>query len=595
MSVPKCSHSASFLGIDRSVTDHLWHSRHFDNHTAQEISRRYNLPDLLGRILAARRIPIDSIADFLAPTLRSSMPDPICLKDMDQAAERLVTAIINGESIGICADYDVDGLSSAALCYRFLQFVDRAPYIYIPDRLTEGYGPTSKTIHTLKEKGVSLAIMVDCGTVAFEVLKDAYDSGLDVIVLDHHRVEDRLPHAFAIVNPQRHDDRSELTMLCGVGIVMMTITAVNRILRQNGWYQEKKEPPLIHWLDLVVLGTICDIMPLIEINRAFVTQGLKIMAQWRNIGLATLAKRAHITSPPTPYHVGFILGPRLNAAGRVGHAYNALQLLISDDPTQTTYLTETLEINNTKRKKIEAAVLTDILTRLDEHEMTGPLIISGQKWHPGVIGIVAARVLERVRRPVCVISIDNDIGRGAGRSIKGFDLGTHILAARQAGILLNGGGHEMAAGFTIHTDRLEEFHSFMHARYQDTEHQNHDMNRILDFDGLLSTTAATPRLVSMLDTLAPFGPKNPAVRFAITDVFISYTKVISNSHVRVIASGSDGSRLKAIAFRARGTPLGHALLTAQGRGMHLSGTLRTTMLQGKEDVELVIDDAAYTC
>ena len=586
--------SASDILVDRSVTGRRWIVRQSDERVGLALSQRLDVPEIVGRVMAARGISLEGAEQFLDPTLRDALPDPVSLVGMDAAAERLVTAICGGEPVAIFGDYDVDGATSSALLARFLSAVGVPARVYIPDRIAEGYGPTAPAILRLHAEGIKLLITVDCGTTAFEPLEAADDAGLDVIVVDHHVAEPALPRAISVVNPNRLDDTSGQGALAAVGVSFLYAIATNRLLRENGWYaeQRRKEPDLLALLDLVALGTVCDVVPLVGLNRAFVRQGLRVMARRHNPGLAALADVAQVDVKLSEYHAGFLLGPRVNAGGRVGEAPLGAQLLMTQDKNKALEIARRLDRYNTERKEIEARVQEAAMEQAENSDLSSALILAvGDDWHPGVIGIVAGRLKERFNRPAFVISLDGETGKGSGRSIEGVDLGSIVIAARQAGLLLNGGGHKMAAGLTVARDKLEDLRAFANERVAGDVASN-AIVPTLRIDGAIALSGVKPEFVATLERLAPFGSGNAEPRFALTSVRVAKADVVGANHVRCFLTDSSGGRLKAIAFRAVGEPLGDVLLDKTGLGLHLAGKLRPDNWQGKRDVQFIIDDAA---
>jgi single-stranded-DNA-specific exonuclease len=581
--------------VERSVTGKAWRLREADDRLAAALAQDFTLDDAVSRILALRCGGRDAAAEFLDPTLRRALPDPSHLKDMDAAVARIVAAVNAGETIAVFGDYDVDGATSAALLVRFFKALGRAVPVYIPDRAAEGYGPNIAALRKLKAAGASLVVTVDCGTTAFGPLEAAVAEGLDVIVIDHHVAEPRLPAGCLVVNPNRVDDDSPHGQLAAVGVTFLLVVAVNRALREAFWYGEgHAEPDLMRWLDLVALGTVCDVVPLKGVNRALACQGLKVMAERGNPGIAALADVAGVAARLDAYHAGFVLGPRVNAGGRVGDPGLGVRLLSSDDPAEVQALALRLNEHNRERQAIEQGVLAAAIEQAERQAgQAGPLIlVAGEGWHPGVIGIVAGRLRERFDLPCCVVSLADGIGKGSGRSIPGVGLGPAVIAAHQAGHLVNGGGHEMAAGFTVEAAKLESLREFL------ADHIGRQLGGAvpqpaLSLDAALAPAGATLALLEALDRLAPFGAGNPRPRFAIPQARIVKADVVGTDHVRCIVSGGDGaSRLKAIAFRAAGSPLGNALLNTRGAPLHLAGTLRLDEWQGRREAQLHIDDAA---
>jgi len=580
------------LGVARSVGGKAWRSRLTDERAAMALAQRLGLPDIVGRVLAARGVTAEGADSYLQPTLRDLMPDPLGFRDMAAAADRVLLALQRGERVAVFGDYDVDGATSAALLTRFAAAIGLDLRTYVPDRIKEGYGPNLPALLALKAEGVDLVVTVDCGITAFEPLAGAAEAGLDVIVLDHHVAEPQLPAAVAIVNPNRLDEAGGHGYLAAVGVAFLFVVAVNRRLREAGWYEDRPEPDLRAWLDLVAVGTICDVVPLHGLNRAFVVQGLKVLARRRNAGLAALADAARLDETPGAFHAGFILGPRINAGGRVGEAGLGARLLASDDAAEAAAIAARLDAYNVERRAIEQAVLDDAITRVEAEGAVGScILVAGEGWHPGVVGIVASRLRERFNRPACVIALGDGIGRGSGRSVRGVELGAAVIAARQAGLLINGGGHSMAAGFTVAGDRLAAFREFLDDRVA-AEVAAKGIVPALGIDGALAPRAASPDLLSTLAQAGPFGAGNPEPRFVLPAVRVAHADVVGTSHVRCTFAGDGGARLKGIAFRAVDGPLGPALLNARGGTLHIAGHLRADNWQGREGVQLVVEDAA---
>ena len=584
--------NAAILGVQRSVLGRRWVSRGGDDRLGLALAQRLSVPEIVGRMMAARGIDLDSAASFLNPTLRDLLPDPARLQDMDAAAARLVAAIQGGEMIAVFGDYDVDGATSSALLHRFFSTIGVPLRIYIPDRMTEGYGPNLPALLKLRAEGVAIVITVDCGTTAFAPLEAAAKAGLETIVVDHHTAEPSLPMAAAVINPNRLDDTSHCGQLAAVGVTFLLIVALNRALRTAGWYGNgRAEPDLRQWLDLVALGTVCDVVPLTGVNRALVAQGLKVMARRGNPGLAALGDVARLSEMPSAYHAGYILGPRINAGGRVGKSDMGARLLSTDDATLAADLARQLDILNTERRAIEQAVLTDAIGRVEREARDDRfLLVAGEGWHAGVIGIVAARLKERFNRPACVAAIENGVAKGSGRSIPGFDMGAAIIAARQAGLLINGGGHAMAAGFTVAESSIGALREFVAGRVKAMATDG--LMPVLTVDATLAARGASPEIAQIVEQLGPFGSGNPEPRFAIPDMKVVRADVVGENHVRAILSGSDGQRLKAIAFRSLESSLGQALLGARSAPLHVAGHLRVDNWQGQSGVQLLLDDAA---
>lgn len=586
------SRSVAFLGVERSLGGKRWQLRASDERAALQMAQQLGLPEIVARVLAGRGIDAASAPQFLEPRLRDQLPDPSHLKDMAKAAERIARAVTGGETVAVFGDYDVDGATSSALLHRFLTQAGGHVRVYIPDRIKEGYGPNAPALLRLKEEGASVIVTVDCGTTAHEPLARAAAAGIDVIVIDHHAAEPKLPDAFAVVNPNRIDETSPHRQLAAVGVAFLLAVAVNRDLRETGWYGNRAEPDLIGLLDLVALGTVCDVVPLTGLNRVLVRQGLRVIGQRNKAGLVALADVARLNERCGTYHLGFLLGPRVNAGGRVGAAGLGARLLLTDDPHEARALAMKLDELNRERQAIEAAVLEAAHAQVGEDEADGALAFAvGEGWHPGVIGIVAGRMREYYERPACIVALDGDIGKGSGRSANGFDLGAAIIAARQTGLLINGGGHSQAAGFTVARAKIPALRSFLAERIAEHAASGRLAPR-MSLDGALGLAAASDDLVSLLEQVGPFGVGNPEPRFAFADVRIVRADVVGTKHVRCVLGDQRGGRLSAIAFRAVGTGLGEALLNSGGASLHLAGTLRADEWRGERRVQLHIEDAA---
>jgi len=592
----------AFLGVERSASGRRWRLRGVaDDAAAAALATQLAVPEILARLLTQRGVGLEEAARFLSPRLRDQLPDPAHLKDMDRAVERLVRAIREGEKIVVFGDYDVDGATSAALLLRFFAAVGATGGLYVPDRIREGYGPNAPALLRLKEDGVRLVVCVDCGTTAHDALDAAKIAGLDLVVIDHHVAEPLLPSAIAVVNPNRLDEDSAHGHLAAVGVAFLLIVAANRALREAGWYRTRAEPDLMQWLDLVALGTVCDVVPLTGLNRALVAQGLKVAQRGANPGMAALAALGATPGRPIAldaYHLGFILGPRVNAGGRVGAADLGARLLSTDDVALAAEWAQHLDGYNKERREIEARTLEAAIELVERQNSDSPVLVfaAAEGWHPGVIGIVAARLRERYERPACVVALSDGIGKGSGRSVPGLALGSAVIAARQSGLLLSGGGHAMAAGFTVAADRLIELREFLAERLNDG-FDRANLVPELAIDAAIAPEAAQVGLIAQLDALSPFGSANPEPRFALPMVRATYVEPVGNGHLRLrvadaISSGGGGAPLSAIAFRAADTPVGRLLGEAKGRAIHVAGHLRRDAWRGGDAVQLVVDDVA---
>jgi single-stranded-DNA-specific exonuclease len=585
--------AAPFLGVERSICGRRWRMREADPGVAAAIAERHGLPEIVGRLLAQRGIGIDDAPGFLAPRLREQLPDPLHLRDMDRAVARLLRAVRDGEPIVVFGDYDVDGATAAALLLRFFAAVGAQASVYVPDRMREGYGPNAPALLRLKAEGAAVVVTVDCGATAHEPLAAAAEAGLDVIVVDHHVTEPLLPRALAVINPNRLDEDSPHGVLAAVGVAYLLVVALNRALREAGWYRDRPEPDLLQWLDLVALGTVCDVVPLSGINRALVAQGLRVARHAANPGLKALAAVAAKNGPIDAYQLGFVLGPRVNAGGRIGAADLGARLLSTDDPALAAELAQRLDGYNCERREIEARTLQAAIALVESAPQAPALVFAAAEgWHPGVIGIVAARLKERYERPACVVALADGIGKGSGRSVPGLALGPAVIAARQAGLLINGGGHAMAAGFTVAADKLDALREFLVERLGDG-FESERLVPELSIDGALSAAGAQGGVIGHIAALAPFGAANPEPRFAFPAVQVAFVEPVGTGHVRCTLADPIGpARLKAIAFRAAETPLGAFLAASRGRAIHLAGHLRRDDYRGGDAVQLMIDDAA---
>ncbi|MDG2241978.1 MAG: single-stranded-DNA-specific exonuclease RecJ [Rhodospirillaceae bacterium] len=584
------------LGVAQSLQGRAWYSVTADNKVVADLALSLDLPDAVAGILAARGFTPETAQPFLNPRLRDLMPDPSSLAGMDEAVSRLVAAIENEESMVVFGDYDVDGATSSALLIKFFRTLGIELESYIPDRVKEGYGPNAPALLNLRDNGASVVITVDCGITAFKPLSAAAAAGLDVVVIDHHKAEEKLPHAAAVVNPNRLDDTSGQGHLAAVGVTFLVIVGINRALRESGWYERsgKPEPGLMALLDIVSLGTVCDVVPLKGLNRAFINHGLAVMARGQNVGLVALANAAGLKEKPRAFHLGYMLGPRVNAGGRVGESPLGTRLLSCEDPDEAAVLAMRLNDYNADRKDIEAAVLVDAIEQAEKQpEVNAPMVfVSGANWHPGVIGIVASRMRERYDQPACVVACDGGMAKGSGRSVPGVDLGRAVLDARDAGLLFNGGGHAMAAGFTVEEDRLDAFKAFL-IEHIEKQIASGGVQPSYVVDAVVTPEGATLDLVQSLSRLEPFGAENDEPKIGVANAMVVKSAVVGSGHIRCIVTGSSGSRLKAIAFNSADSELGYALLNTQGRPIHLAGCLREDNWQGRSDVQLVIDDGAW--
>jgi single-stranded-DNA-specific exonuclease len=583
------------FGVARSFTGRRWLLKSVDEEKERELLRE--ISPVLARLLALRGIGLAQAADYLAPKLKNLLPDPFVLKDMEAAVTRVAAALLAGERIAVFGDYDVDGSTSAALLSDFLTALGAAPRVYIPDRMTEGYGPSPAAMRALHVEGASLLITVDCGAAATAALEEAKTLGLDVVVLDHHRVETS-PPAVAHVNPNQPDDNSGLGHLCAAGVTFLFLVALNRHLRASAFYQDRgiAEPDLRLFLDLVGLATICDVVPLNGVNRAFVRFGLGQIGALSRPGLAALAGVAGAKGPFTPYHLGFVLGPRINAGGRVGRSSLGVDLLTTRDVDKAAEFAAQLDLHNKERQAIEKLILEEAIAMAATQANAPFILVTGEGWHPGVVGIVAGRLKERFSKPAFVAGFEgghhgNTIGRGSARSIPGIDIGGIIRAASEAKVIEYGGGHAMAAGFSLTAAQLEGFRKFIEAQFSGAGAALAAAND-LHLDAVSSPAGANVALVQEIASAGPFGAGNPEPLIGLPDVRVAFADVVGGAHVKLRLAGGGGAMLDAIAFRAVGTPLGEGLLASRGKPIHVAGRLRQDDWNGRIRVQLEIEDAA---
>lgn len=592
---PDVTDTATTL-VQRSVTGRRWVVPRVCDVAVTALSASHDLPEVVARVLTARGIAGSAAYHFLTPRLRHCLPDPNDLADMEKGAERLVHAIQRGERVAVLADYDVDGATSSALLLRFLAAVGCPAQLYVPDRLREGYGPNADALLRLRAAGTALVITVDCGSSAHEALSTARAAGLDVIVVDHHQCPESLPPALAIINPRRLDDHSGLGNLAAVGVAFLLVVATNRLLRATGWYRGSvAEPDLLRWLDLVALGTVCDMVPLTGLNRALVAQGFKVLRGLANPGLRALAAVAGINQPLQLEDLSFALGPRINAGGRVGAADLGARLLASDDAEEAPELARRLNAFNRERQQIEQQVTREALVKAAaEGADLGPLLlVAGEGWHPGVIGIVASRLVEQRRKPALVLAVDGERAVGSGRSVPGVDLGAAVCEADAAGLLLKGGGHAMACGVTVATARLPDLARFLAAALSRLDAGCSAIPTLL-LEGSLSLGGVTAHFAEALNALGPFGAGNPEPRFVVSAAPVRRVVPVGSQHLRVTLGHDGEPPIAAMAFRAVGQPLGQALTEAMGSRLHLAGRLRRDVRRSDGAASLLIDDAAWT-
>ena len=577
--------------ISTSVSGKTWVSKKFNTSELDFFKKDFFLDEITAKLLSIRKIQRQDVKTFLEPSIKNVLPNPFLLKDMNVAVERTIKAIKQKDRIAIFGDYDVDGAASTAIIGQYLKLLNHPFEIYIPDRKSEGYGPNISSFEKLITNGVQMIFTVDCGTLSFEPINFAKKKNIDVIVIDHHQSEIDLPQAHSIINPNRHDDVSELNYLCAAGVSFMFLVALNKSLREKNWFKENSinEPNLINFLDLVSLGTVCDVVPLIGLNRAFVKQGLKILRNKNNLGLKTLIEICGIENHPTPYHLGFKLGPRINAGGRVGKCSHGANLLLNKSPKETFKIASELDNYNKERQILENELLNKILNT-DYNQSNDPVIIlSGENWHEGVIGIIASRIKEKFNKPSIIISVNNNIGKGSARSIVGFDIGSAIIGATQKKILVRGGGHKMAGGFTLEMNKIEEFKEFIFKKFKTI---NINPNKHLDyfFDAEISPSALNLEFFSKINLLAPFGSGNTEPKFVINNLKVVNSKIVGEKHIKSVLIGNDSTVIKTITFNSVDSNLGAYLLKKNKKTFNIAGKMSLNEWRGQKNVEFIIDD-----
>ena len=539
-----------------SVSGKNWIFKKFDHSDVIKYVEDFEITEIVAKLLSIRKKNIDDVGQFLDPKIKNLLPNPLNLKDMKNAIDRTYNSILNGELIGIFGDYDVDGASSAAILTRYFQSINQKVTTYIPDRQTEGYGPNNIGFKNLINQKVQIIFTVDCGTLSFEPIDFAKKLNVDVIVLDHHQSDTKLPKACAIVNPNRYDDSSGLNYLCAAGVCFVFLVGLNTKLRNENWFKNNNisEPNILNFLDLVSLGTVCDVVPLIGLNRAIVKQGLKIIKKRSNLGLKTLNDLCNIVSQPTTFDLGFKLGPRINAGGRVGKSSYGTELLISDDPVKVYKLAIDLDKSNKERQAIELLLSEQVNIEVKKYHNHPVLVLSGNNWHEGVIGIVASRIKDKNNKPTILISVDGQHGKGSARSVHGFDIGAQIIKAVQKGIVQKGGGHKMAGGFTIDTEKIDIFREYLIKNYEKVQ-INILENENLYLDSIIAPSAINEDFYQNIDSLGPFGAGNNEPRFVIENVKVIRSDIIKQNHIKSLLCGKDGSVLKSFAWNAVNTPM----------------------------------------
>jgi single-stranded-DNA-specific exonuclease len=585
-----------YLGVTRSLSGRLWRERAADPELVRRHQLAHGLSEPLARALAARGVLAEQGETYLNPTLKALFPDPSGFTDMDRAAEILVDALERRRPLVVFADYDVDGASSAAQLVRWFRAMGQDLPIYVPDRILEGYGPSPAAFRRLKAEGAELVITVDCGAAAHDALACAAEIGLEVVVIDHHLMRgEEIPHVAALVNPNRPDCVSGQGHLAAAGVTFVLLAALNREARRRGLFGDRAEPDLRQWLDLAAMGAICDVTELRGFNRALAAQGLKVMSAWRNTGLKALLEVAKSQGPASVFHVGFVLGPRINAGGRIGRADLGARLLSTDDAEEARGLAEELDALNASRKEVEREVTDAAIAHIEteSNQAAAPmLLVAADDWHPGVIGIVAGRLREKYRKPVVVVGIDRaaNIGKGSGRSQPGVNLGQAVQAAYDEGLLLAGGGHAMAAGLSVRPDAIPELREFLCARLAD-ESEIAAAEDALEIDALVTARGGDRALWQDFQRMAPFGPGNVEPTFAAADVRVERPMALRGGHVRCTLTDGSGGKLKAVAWRVEGSETGRRLMT-EGGAIHVAGRLKPDDWQGRQGVEFEIEDVA---
>jgi len=576
-----------------SVSGKKWLFKKFDSSDVTKFTENFSLTEIVAKLLSIRKKNIDDIALFLDPKIKNLLPNPLHLKDMKSAIERTYKSIIKSELIGIFGDYDVDGASSTALLARYFLSINQKIQTYIPDRQTEGYGPNNLGFNNLISNGAKIIFTVDCGTLSFGPINFAQKLNVDVIVLDHHQSDVKLPEACAIVNPNRYDDTSELNYLCAAGVCFVFLVALNKKLRDENWFKNNNinEPNILNSLDLVSLATVCDVVPLIGLNRAIVKQGLKIIKKRSNLGLKTLYDLCNIESQPTTFDLGFRLGPRINAGGRVGKASHGAELLISNDPEKTYQIALDLDKSNKERQAIESMLSEQINLEVKNYHNHPVLVMSGNNWHEGIIGIVASRIKEKYSKPTILISLKQNIGKGSARSVVGFDIGSQIIKAVQCGILQKGGGHKMAGGFILKKENIPTFRDFLIKNFEKSN-INSSASTNLYLDSIIAPSALNEVFFDEINCLAPFGSGNSEPKFVIENIKVISANIVGNNHIKLVLSGKDGTVFKSLAWNAINTPLEPFLNNKNRKRINIAGKIHLNQWRGERKVEFMIEDIA---
>jgi len=576
-----------------SVSGKRWIFKKFNSSDVAMFVENFSLSDIVAKLLSIRKKNIQNINLFLDPKIKNLLPNPMSLKDMQTAVDRTYESIKKSDCLGIFGDYDVDGASSTAILSRYFLSINQKIVTYIPDRQTEGYGPNEKGFDTLIKLDAKLLFTVDCGTMSFNAIDFAQKKKIDVIVLDHHQSDITLPKACAVVNPNRFDDTSDLKYLCAAGVCFIFLVALNKKLRDEAWFQNNNihEPDILNLLDLVSLGTVCDVVPLIGLNRAIVKQGLEVFKKRKNLGLKTLYDLCNIESQPTTYDLGYKLGPRINAGGRVGKSSHGAELLTSNDPKKTFKISVDLEQSNKERQAIEVLLSEEINIEAKKFHNYPVLVLAGKNWHEGVIGIIASRIKDKYNKPTIIISLNKEIGKGSARSVVGFDIGTHIIKAVQSNIVEKGGGHKMAGGFSIKKENISSFRDFLIHSYTKLGVDS-SKNENIYLDSIIAPTALNEKFFDEINYLGPFGPGNSEPRFAIENLKILSSTIVGNNHIKSTLIGKDGSKFKSFAWNAINSPLELLLNVKSKKKINIAGRMKLNEWKGNKNIEFIIEDVA---
>ena len=579
----------------QSITGKEWILSKYSENLALEISQKLGIDNFLSKLLSIRKITTENCQSYLNPKIKDLMPNPSVLKDMDLAVNTLIKAIKENKRICILGDYDVDGASSTAIIVNFLKNIYSNYFIYIPDRQVDGYGPSVNSLKNIIDKKGEFLITVDCGTTSFEALDYANQNNIEVLVIDHHQAEIKLPKCKALINPNQLDDQSKLGYLCAAGVSFLFIVALNRSLRESKFYKEKNinEPDLYDYLDLVALGTICDVVPLIDLNRAFVYQGIQILKKRKNLGIKTLIDVADIKESPDTYHIGFLLGPRINAGGRIGQSDLGANLLTSEDPKKSYEIATTLDSLNKKRKSIEEDILNEAYLLAEKENSNEIILVANKFWHEGLIGIIASRIKERFFKPTIVISSNKSIAKGSCRSVFGFDIGLAILTAKQNGILIKGGGHKMAAGFSIEENKIDELKNFLISKFKSSK-PNFVQNNFIEIDSILSANAVNEKTYEVVSKLGPFGSGNSEPKFIVEDLSMIKINFENDFLLKALFKNSSGLYLHGVCFKNNKEKVIDYLKNFKNHKFHLAGKLSCNDWNKQRVIEFIIEDVSLT-